>query len=125
MHIGKVSLLFTTVASKCDTHSSLVLAEISNFMARHCLTKSALENKLLHQSCLSLYNFSKKIPHPLIPVIVYMGSMPFRFYWATLYKDLAFNMEYNVYITFEGCERAVCVVSCIQTQVISHAWLIT
>ena len=41
-----------------------------NLGSRHCLTKCALENKLLSQNCLSLYHFSQeKLPHTLIQVI--------------------------------------------------------
>ena len=79
--------LLTTMASRNGIHSSLVLAE-KGVEKKNCVTKCAIENKLPNQNCWSRYNFSQeKLPHTLIRIIAstYWGSMPFHFYWATLY----------------------------------------
>ena len=60
------------------------MAFMKNFGSRHCLTKCALENKLLNQNCGSWYHFSLRrsclihwyeLLHPHI-----VGSIPFRFF---------------------------------------------
>ena len=74
-----------------------------DFGTRHCLTKCALENKLLNQNCWSWYNFSQeKLPHTLILVIVSTCCgkyMPFRFLWATLYSHLYLSIYPSIYLS--------------------------
>ena len=72
-----------------DVHFTL---KRENLGLRHCLTKCAIENKLLNQNCWSWYNFSQEnlihryqLLHPHI-----VGSMKFRFLWATLYSILIY-----------------------------------
>ena len=65
-----------------------ILSWKGKFMGlRHCLTKCAIESKLLNQNCWSSYHFSQeKIPHPLISFIASItGKYVVPFYWATLY----------------------------------------
>ena len=59
------------------------LQKDQHFGPRHCLTKCALENKLLNQNCWSWYHFSQeKLPHKLIPFIAstYCGKYPVPFF---------------------------------------------
>ena len=70
-----------------------------NVGPRHCLTKCALENKLLNQNCWSLYYFSQKLPHTLIPGIAstYSGKYAVPFLWATLHIRKLFSFFIHVY----------------------------
>ena len=64
MLIDKVEWITAHNCGKTKWHSFR-----ENLGPRHCLTKCALENKLLNQNCWSWYQFSqKKLPHTLIPL---------------------------------------------------------
>ena len=61
---------FNFVNTMCILYTSGYVKECT--LTRHCLTKCALESKLLNQNEWSWYHFSQeKIPNQLIPVIVY------------------------------------------------------
>ena len=90
-------LLLTTMASRNGIHSPLKRENFGSRPLDICLTKCALENKLLNQNWWSWYIFSqKKLPHTLIPVIAskYCGkcAVPFFFFFffggggGTLYR---------------------------------------
>ena len=72
---------------KWHSFTSSLSCKRENFGLRHCLTKCALENKLLNQNCWSWYHFTQeKLPHTLISVIaatLLKYAVPFL--WATLY----------------------------------------
>ena len=78
--IKLIGLLLTTMASQ-------------NLGSRHCVTKCAVENKLVNQNCWSWYHFSQeKLPHTctLIPLPV----MPFHFFMGHLvYKLLKVRLK--------------------------------
>ena len=70
---------------KWHSFTSCLSWKRDTFGAWHCLTKCALENKLLNQNCWSWYHFSQKLPHTLIPVIAstYCGKyMLYHFFWG-------------------------------------------
>ena len=78
-----------------------------HFGPRHCLTKCALENKLLNQNCRSWYHLSQaKLPHTLICDIV--GSMPFRFMGHPVYCSKPdFPFIFSLFYT-NTSERFLC-----------------
>ena len=73
-----IGLRLTTMAIRHDIYSNSVLAEKEKLWVATLSHKMCprIENNLLNQNCLSWYNFSQKIPHPLMPVIVstYYGT---------------------------------------------------
>ena len=90
--IKLIGWLLTTMTSRNGIHSHILFKlKREDFGSRHCLTKCTLENKLLNQNWWSWYFSQEKLPHTLIPVIAstYCGSMPFHFFWATLYISLS------------------------------------
>ena len=69
-----------------------------NFGTRHCLTKCALENKLLNQNCWPCYHFSQeKLPHTLILVIAstYCGKYAVPFFMG----HPVYNVHVCTYLT--------------------------
>ena len=95
--IKLIGLLLTTMASPNSFHLAIVEAEKGNIW--HCLTKYALENKLLNQYCWSWYIIFLRrsylihwyqLFHPNI-----VESMPFRFLWANLYRRTIKKLHIN------------------------------
>ena len=85
MRIDKVTWITARICGKQKWHSiaSSLGWKGENFGTRHCLTKCALENKLLNQNCWSWYHFSQeKLLHTLILVIVstYCGKYAVPFF---------------------------------------------
>ena len=64
-------------------HAKFKLKRV-NFGSWHCLTKWALDNKLINQTWWSWYKFSQKLPHTLIPVIasIYCGTYAVPFFFS-------------------------------------------
>ena len=85
MRIDKVEwILLTTVASrKWNSFTSTLSWKGKIWGPRHCLTKCALEIKLLIQNCWSF--FSEKLLHTLIYCILIILEVCRSVLWATLY----------------------------------------
>ena len=93
MRIDKVKWITVRSCGKQKWHSfaSSLGWKGEIFGIRHCLTKCAIESKLLNQNCWSWYHFSQeKLPHTLILVIASTccGKYPVPFLWATLYNHM-------------------------------------
>ena len=81
MRIDKVKWITAHNCGKPKWHSFTLKRE--DFGSWHCLTKCALENKLLNRNCWSWYHFSQeKLPHTLIPVSAstYCGKYAILFF---------------------------------------------
>ena len=85
MRTDKVNWITAHNCGKLKWHSFMSSScwKGGNFGSWHCLTKWALENKLINQTWCSWYNFSQeKLPHTLIPVIasIYCGTYAVPFF---------------------------------------------
>ena len=100
--IKLIGLLLTTMASLLfSLHLSW---NRKKFGPRHCLTKCALENKLLSQNCWSWYHFSQeKLPRTLIPIIAstYCGKYPVPFFSGPpcIVKQFNLNSTWPIYFS--------------------------
>ena len=94
MRINKVNWITAHKHGKPKWHSFFP----SFFGSWNCLTKCALENKVLNQNWWSWYHFSQeKLPQTLIPVIAstYCGKYAVPFFLSTLFRLKLQQSNYN------------------------------